>query len=301
VTLPQTPAIQIVKTATLDGQTPIVGSINAGATVIYVYEITNTGDVTLTNVTAVDDNGTPGDASDDVPLEGCATTLAPNTSTTCTYERPTSVADGPVLTNVVVASGTSPRGEIVTDQDEESITVLPVLAEVDVPVFKLNCASDPGDVSVDDILSDELPGGCELVGGVEFDATANGIDIEDPNEPFITGDDGGFVITVESGEDLVITEDETTATAGYAPRENPVTLDDVAEGDGVVFVNLATSGEFELTKAGASATGSAVSTSRSTAMRSTIRSTPRLTKTVKSTWIWRRVNTRSSKTKRAPA
>lgn len=39
--------------------------IYAGEAVTYTYRITNTGDVTLTGVTVVDDNGTPGDEGDD--------------------------------------------------------------------------------------------------------------------------------------------------------------------------------------------------------------------------------------------
>jgi hypothetical protein len=136
----------------------------------------------------------------------------------------------------------------VSDQDDATVTPLPVGAAVDVPIFKLDCAADPDDVTVDDILNDAIPTGCQLVPGVEFDVTADGNDIEDPDDPFVTGDDGGFLITVEAGTDLVISEDVTTATPGYSPRENPIPLQDVDDGSGAVFVNVATIGKLDVIK-----------------------------------------------------
>jgi hypothetical protein len=40
-------------------------TVEAGATVSFQYLVTNAGSLELANVTVVDDNGTPGDASDD--------------------------------------------------------------------------------------------------------------------------------------------------------------------------------------------------------------------------------------------
>ena len=59
VALPQNPAIRIVKTA---NPTFI---FEDGGTITYSYSVTNAGNVTLTNVTVIDDNATPGDNSDD--------------------------------------------------------------------------------------------------------------------------------------------------------------------------------------------------------------------------------------------
>jgi hypothetical protein len=58
-----TPAIDIVKmTNGTDDQCPIVP---VGSTVTWTYNVTNAGDIGLTNVVVTDDNGTPGNTGDD--------------------------------------------------------------------------------------------------------------------------------------------------------------------------------------------------------------------------------------------
>ena len=74
---PQTPNISIVKSAN-------VKSANAGQPVTYSYVVTNTGTVTLTNITVLDDNGTPNYTADDFYATCPSTTLAPAASMTCT-------------------------------------------------------------------------------------------------------------------------------------------------------------------------------------------------------------------------
>ncbi|HID06512.1 MAG TPA: hypothetical protein EYP10_05120, partial [Armatimonadetes bacterium] len=48
--------------------TPSKMMIYRGQVVTYTYQITNTGDITLTNVTLADDNGTPGNSNDDITV-----------------------------------------------------------------------------------------------------------------------------------------------------------------------------------------------------------------------------------------
>src|SRR5205823_4579755 len=60
-----------------------------GSTVTWTYIVTNTGNVTLTNVNVVDDNGTPGNLGDDIAV-GTITTLLPGSANaqTLTASRP---------------------------------------------------------------------------------------------------------------------------------------------------------------------------------------------------------------------
>ncbi|MCF7765327.1 MAG: hypothetical protein K9N62_16795 [Verrucomicrobia bacterium] len=58
-----------------------------GGQVTYTYEVKNTGGVTINNIVAVDDNGTPNDPGDDI-LVGTVTSLAPGTSQIFTYTTP---------------------------------------------------------------------------------------------------------------------------------------------------------------------------------------------------------------------
>ncbi len=99
----------------------------AGQTVTYSYEIVNTGNTTLTNVSAVDiafsGSGAP-------PVITCpVTTLAPGQSTTCTGTYTVSQADldaGSVV-NTATASGTPPTGPAITsDPSTATVTATPV-------------------------------------------------------------------------------------------------------------------------------------------------------------------------------
>ncbi len=103
------PAISLEKSAN-------VTTIEIGGTITYTYTVTNTGNVTLTNVSVVD---TPLGA---VTL--AETTLLPGESTTGTLTKTVTEADlpGPV-TNTAIAKGTPPVGEDVTDDDDASVAI----------------------------------------------------------------------------------------------------------------------------------------------------------------------------------
>lgn len=115
---PQKPAIEIIKTAgdAADGE---VFSTEPG-NVEYTYKVTNTGPLDLHDVHVTDDNGTPGDTSDDFEAICPKDTLAVGESMTCTATVDVTVD----TTNVAVAEGTSPEGNKVDDHDDAVVEIL---------------------------------------------------------------------------------------------------------------------------------------------------------------------------------
>jgi uncharacterized repeat protein (TIGR01451 family) len=120
----------------------------AGQTVTYSYLVTNTGNTTLTNVTAVDDNGTPADTSDDVTLTACQTpSLAPGATTECSYVYTVSQADldRGSLTNIATAD--ADRVDPVTDTVTLTFAQTPAItvvktADVDGPETTVDAVGD---------------------------------------------------------------------------------------------------------------------------------------------------------------
>jgi uncharacterized repeat protein (TIGR01451 family) len=106
----QNPSIDVVKTS------DATGTNRVGDVITYTYTVTNTGDVTLANVTVID---TP-----DGPVTLSATTLAPSASTTGTATHTVKQADldAGSRTNIADASGTGPNGTVVNDQDTLTVT-----------------------------------------------------------------------------------------------------------------------------------------------------------------------------------
>jgi uncharacterized repeat protein (TIGR01451 family) len=108
VTIPsiQTPAIAIVKSANATTFTA------AGQTVTYSFLVTNTGNVTLTNVT-VDEGAFSGTGTmSAVTCPAGAASLLPGARVTCTatYVLTQADADAGTVTNVATATGTPPAG-----------------------------------------------------------------------------------------------------------------------------------------------------------------------------------------------
>ena len=75
--IPQSPNLTLSKSADKSFVLP-------GGLVTYTYVVKNTGGITVTNVTVVDDNGTPGYTADDVTV-GTIASLAPGASQTFTF------------------------------------------------------------------------------------------------------------------------------------------------------------------------------------------------------------------------
>jgi len=124
----------------------------------------------------------------------------------------------------------------------------PVGEVIEIPVFKIYCATDPGDVNGTDVLFGDVPLGCTLGEGVAYDVEING---EPINESFVTDESGSFSLSVETSDDVVITENLESVQTGYEPVNNSITLDDAnAESDPPLFINLLTNpdGEVEILK-----------------------------------------------------
>ncbi|WP_371783654.1 DUF7507 domain-containing protein [Streptosporangium subroseum] len=108
VTATSRPELSLLKTASPSAVTA------AGQTITYSYRVVNTGNATLTGVEATDTafsgTGTP-------PVITCpVTTLAPQTTTTCTgmYVITQADVDAGSIVNTATASGTPPTGPAVT-------------------------------------------------------------------------------------------------------------------------------------------------------------------------------------------
>ncbi|MEO3814275.1 hypothetical protein ABGB17_35200 [Sphaerisporangium sp. B11E5] len=108
VTITSAPSLSLLKTSSPTTVT------TAGQTVTYFYQVVNTGNATLTGVSAADTSfsgtGTP-------PVISCpVTTLEPQESTTCTgtYVVTQADIDGGSIVNTAVASGTPPSGPAVS-------------------------------------------------------------------------------------------------------------------------------------------------------------------------------------------
>jgi hypothetical protein len=101
------PSIGIEKaTNGVDADTPTGPSIPVGDPVSWTYTVTNTGNVTLIDVTVADDQG--------VTVTCPTDTLAPGESMTCTASGTAAVGQ---YTNLGTATGTPPAGDDVTDDD----------------------------------------------------------------------------------------------------------------------------------------------------------------------------------------
>jgi uncharacterized repeat protein (TIGR01451 family) len=109
VQLTSHPSIDLVKTAS-------TGATEVGDTITYTYDITNTGDVTLTSITL----------NDDVlgPITPAKTTLAPGepTTGTATHVVTQQDLDAGEIVNVATVTGTPPTGPDVTDNDTETVS-----------------------------------------------------------------------------------------------------------------------------------------------------------------------------------
>ncbi|MEM7030894.1 MAG: prolyl oligopeptidase family serine peptidase [Chloroflexota bacterium] len=91
-----------------------------GQSFAYTYLVTNTGDVTVTNISIVDDNGTPGDTNDDFTLNACIASLEPGASNTCS--RNTAI-DFDTNSTVQASANYAPSLLTTSAQDTETVTV----------------------------------------------------------------------------------------------------------------------------------------------------------------------------------
>src|SRR6202034_4120644 len=87
VTAEQAPALTVVKTTTVKSVT------RAGQQVPYEFLVTNTGDVTMRNVTVTDVVTAPSDPANVSPVSCPQPTLAPGAAETCTATYTATQAD----------------------------------------------------------------------------------------------------------------------------------------------------------------------------------------------------------------
>jgi len=98
--------------------TPSHTIIYSGENVTYTYQIANTGDATLTGVTLLDDNGTPGDGSDDVTV---CTGVALAVGATQTCSRSTTLMQD--TTNTATVTAHDPLGYTLADSDSATVAI----------------------------------------------------------------------------------------------------------------------------------------------------------------------------------
>jgi hypothetical protein len=92
---------------------PTSGTV--GTVITYTYLVTNSGDVPLFDVSV----------DDDVLGHICdIAVLQPNSTVTCTGTYTIPAGSPPEITNIVIAGGTDPAGNLVEDQDDFTITVV---------------------------------------------------------------------------------------------------------------------------------------------------------------------------------
>ena len=182
VTSDGAPSIQLVKTASL------TGVAKAGDTMTYTFDVTNTGNLTLTGVTVTD-------PMSGLTLDGCDFgTLAPGQHVTCTgtYTVSQPDIDGGFITNTATATGQPPTGDQVTDNATVT-TNLPVAPKLSISksvdttdVTQVGqvltytfTATNTGNVTLDNvnITDDALPGivlnGCDAIGVLAPSASAS--------------------------------------------------------------------------------------------------------------------------------
>ncbi|GAA0387917.1 hypothetical protein GCM10009541_33650 [Micromonospora gifhornensis] len=124
-------AISLVKSST----TTVITEV--GQQVPYRYLVTNTGEVTLTEVTVTDVRTPPSSGSGLSPISCPRTELAPGESMTCTATYTVTQADLEAgrVTNAATASGVTPQGETVTSPPS-SVTIPTQPGEASITLVK---------------------------------------------------------------------------------------------------------------------------------------------------------------------
>jgi hypothetical protein len=100
--------------------TPSQSTVYSGQAVTYTYQIANTGDITLTDVTLVDDNGTPGAGGDDLTV---CTDVVLAVGETTSYSRSITLAQ--TTTRTATVTGQDPLGTNIVDKDSATVVVQP--------------------------------------------------------------------------------------------------------------------------------------------------------------------------------
>jgi uncharacterized repeat protein (TIGR01451 family) len=167
VTDTDTAAVDVTAPAINVEKTPDNQQIVSGGTATFTITVTNTGDVTLTNVTVTDELA-PGCARTSSDIAGLAS-MAPNASVSYQCTRASVTAD---FTNSATATGTPPVGPNVTDTDTADVDVTNPSINVEktpdsqtivnggTATFTIT-VTNTGDVTLTNVtVTDELAPGC---------------------------------------------------------------------------------------------------------------------------------------------
>ncbi|MBW3633017.1 MAG: hypothetical protein KY456_08305 [Chloroflexi bacterium] len=107
----------------------------------------------------------------------------------------------------------------------------------ELPILKLRCEQDPGQVNPLGLEIDGLPEGCAYDSGVLFTAIARNGAVS--SQQCTTGDDGRCFIAVDVGATVTILEHFATGETAYFPRESTVEITIEPNTDPIaLFVNL---------------------------------------------------------------
>ncbi|MBK9335059.1 MAG: DUF11 domain-containing protein [Lewinellaceae bacterium] len=117
VPLTQTPSIAIVKVGTFVDLAPL-GVTNPGDQITYAFTVTNTGNVTLTNVTVTDP--LPGITVSGGPLASLAPGASNNSTFTAVYTITQADINNGGVENQATATGTDPNNDPVTDLSDDN-------------------------------------------------------------------------------------------------------------------------------------------------------------------------------------
>ncbi|HEV2529590.1 MAG TPA: excalibur calcium-binding domain-containing protein [Thermomicrobiales bacterium] len=125
----------------------------------------------------------------------------------------------------------SEEGSEPTDPDDGEVVI------VSFPITAYLCDSDPGDYNPN--RGDVLGGGCVPADGISFTVAESSTGVVFGT---CTTFAGRCVVDAPQSltDPLVITEDVTTVPAGYAPRENPVSVINFSEFAEAIFFNIRT-------------------------------------------------------------
>lgn len=181
----------------------------AGDTITYSYKVTNTGNVTLTNLTVVDDKIDNDAVNIDCPSGGTTNviaSLAPGSSVTCVaiYTLTASDISAESVTNTATVTGTAPTGAGDPSPSSSAITVLlnqPISLSVDKTVT--GSISDPDNNGIDpgDVITYSF-----LVTNTSTQATLTSIAVVDSKIPT------GITCSGESGSTITSLAPSATRT-----------------------------------------------------------------------------------------
>ncbi len=172
----QEPSLDLAKTFVGFGDLDASGTTNVGDSANYAFEVTNTGNVTLTNLSISD----PLIAGVDC---GAATTLAPGASVTCTgsYALTAAEVDAGVVDNTATAEANDPSGATISSSDSASASITRLASvQLTKSLTSIDDTNVSGAVDAGDTMNYEIEvlntGNVTLTNAVVSDPLAGAVD-----------------------------------------------------------------------------------------------------------------------------